>query len=974
MRRRMQKCMARHSAFQPSQIGNVDQNNTSLFAADALEAPAGMASALASSATAGHFDELRGRTRARTATPAETPGQSQSQSQSQSQGPSASPSQTQSQSSHVTAALSLATAAGATRLVSADAQTPDTSARPAPPAGTPDAPLTTPWTTFFNFLGTDGFQDLNRRTTNLQRQIRDNGVTYNVYADDNGPQRPWSLDLFPLILSPRDWAQIDAGIRQRTRLLNSVMADVYGPQNLLSKGLLPAALVQGHPGYLRAMQGVKPAGGVFLHIAAFDLARGPDGRWWVVSQRTQAPSGLGYLLENRLSISLLFPEAFREMKVQRLAASYKALVDNMKALSGARDSRIVLLTPGPYNETYFEHAYLARYLGLSLVEGSDLLVRDEKLYIKTLQGLEPVHGLLKRLDDEFLDPLELRSDSTLGVPGLLQVIRAGNVLVANAPGSAFLESSAMLGFLPALADHLLGERLSLPSLATWWCGEQAVMQDVLPQLKNCVIKPTYPHSKMPSVIGHTLSQRALDEWAGRIVRQGEDFTVQAYLPLSQTPTWQGERIAPRSAMLRVFAVSDGSGSWQVLPGGLARLAGTNENIASMQHGGSSADVWALGELSASTEATAARGAQPSEPDNSPPSYAAVKNAAGRKQPVTSRSAENLFWLGRYTERAENSLRLAQLTLQSLGGEDQSSQPLLRWLTEMAVNNALVLDTVPPATHARRVFERSLIAGLANTEQTASVGYNLRAVKSAASAVRERLSQEQWHIIVRTETDFFSRCEAFKTAAAQGPLALEYSSLEALRALESASGFLAAMTGAQTDRMMRDDGWRLLSIGRHIERLSMLSAALACGFETGAVFDSGGFSAMVALFDSTITFHAQYQQRRDIPALLDLLVLDRDNPRSLGWVVQTVRGRLAKLSENSHEAGPLADDLTTGLPDPAGWVLAKLLDNPLLQHSPDDYADLIKQFEDCQTAAFDLSDRISRRYFSHATSSNHSVVA
>ena len=855
-----------------------------------------------------------------------------------------------------------------------------------PASGQPASLLAPSWTTFFNFLGADGFHDLNRRTTNLRRQIRDNGVTYNVYADANGPQRPWSLDLFPLILSTEDWAEIEAGVKQRTRLLNHVMADVYGPQTLLSKGLLPAALVQGHPGYLRAMQGVQPAGGMFLHIAAFDLSRGPDGRWWVVSQRTQAPSGLGYLLENRLTISRLFPDAFREMKVQRLAVSYKALVDGMRALSPVADSRIVLLTPGPYNETYFEHAYLARYLGLSLVEGSDLLVRNERLYLKTLQGLEPVHGLLKRLDDEYLDPLELRSDSKLGVPGLLQVIRAGNVQVANAPGSAFLESSAILGFLPALSKHLLGETLSLPSLATWWCGEQAVMQDMLPLLKNCVIKPTYPGSGMASVIGHTLSQRALDEWAGRIVRQGEDYTVQAYLPLSQTPTWQGEKIAPRSAMLRVFALPDGAGGWQVLPGGLARLAGKNQNIASMQHGGSSADVWALGGFdraeplprnassAAQAEPASSQAAEPPESRESPDTQsaaAALTTPVNRKQPVTSRAAENLFWLGRYTERAENSLRLAQLTLQCLGGEDQSSQPLLAWLTDMAVGNSLVLDSVPSATHSRRVFERSLIAGLANTEQTASVGYNLSALKSAASAVRERLSQEQWHVIVRTEADFFSHCEAFKSDGQSAAQAIEYSPLEALRALEAASSFLAAMTGAQTDRMMRDDGWRLLSIGRHIERLSTLSSALAKGFETGAVFDEGGFSAMVALFDSTITFHAQYQQRRDIPALLDLLVLDRDNPRSLSWVVQTLKSRLKKLAASTPSD---LTNLAADLPDPASWVLTGKGAAPAPTGGTRDYAELVLQLKNCQTSAFELSDLISRRYFSHATLASYSFGA
>ena len=885
-------------------------NNKPLSPTQALAAPADLASSLASGAAAGHFDELRGLQR---------PVQSQTQTQTQSQ----SPSQSQSQ------------------------------------GGARD-PLAPAWTTFFNFLGADGFQDLNHRTANLRRQIRDNGVTYNVYADANGPQRPWSLDLFPLIISPEDWAGIESGIKQRTRLLNHIMADVYGPQNLLKQGLLPAALVQGHPGYLRAMQGVQPAGGMFLHIAAFDMARGPDGKWWVVSQRTQAPSGLGYLLENRLSISMLFSEAFQGMQVQRLAESYKALVDSMKTLSAVADSRIVLLTPGPYNETYFEHAYLARYLGLTLVEGSDLLVRGERLYLKTLQGLEPVHGLLKRLDDEFLDPLELRADSTLGVPGLLQVIRAGNVQVANAPGSAFLESSAMLGFLPALSRHLLGETLSLPSLSTWWCGEQAVMQDMLPQLKNCVIKPTYPGTGRDSVIGHTLSQRELDEWAGRILRHGEDYTVQAYLPLSQTPTWQGEKMATRSTMLRVFALPDGQGSWRVLPGGLARLAGKNENIASMQQGGSSADVWALGQPAKVDPAVDVPTVQHPEPAHSS-SASPPNHFKQRKQPITSRAAENLFWLGRYTERAENSLRLAQLTLQSLAGIDQSSAPLLAWLNDMAVSNALVLPFVPAASQmgqARRVFERSLIAGLGNVDTHASVGYNLRSVKSAASSVRERLSQEQWHVIVQMEQDFFRRCKALAPA---GSAAQDYSSLEALRTLDIASGYLAAITGAQTDRMMRDDGWRLLSIGRHIERLATLSGAMASGFKTGAVFDDSGFSAIVGMFDSTITFHAQYQQRRDLDALLDLLVLSQDNPRSLSWVIKALKNRLLKLPNNEPE-----DEKSLAASLPA--LIGRLLDASQTPNAQQ----LLAGFDACKTSAFGLSDQISQRYFSHASSASQSL--
>lgn len=870
----------------------MEKHSDSLFSSDALETPAQLAEALAPQAAGGHFDELRGRT-----------------------------------------------------IKDAEAAATDGASGLAPP-----------WGEFFEHLGREGFHDLTRRTANLQRQVRDNGITYNVYADSDGPQRPWSLDLFPLIISPQSWQQIERGVQQRVRVLEQVLADVYGPQRLVSAGLLPPALVQGHPGYLRAMHGVRPVGGTHLHIAAFDLARGPDGNWWVVSQRTQAPSGLGYLLENRLIISRLFPQAFESMHVQRLAATYRALVDNLKARSPAgAHAHIALLTPGPYNETYFEHAYLARYLGLTLVEGSDLTVRDQHLYLKTLQGLEPIHGLLKRLDDQFLDPLELRPDSTLGVPGLLQAIRAGNVLVANAPGSAFLESTALLGFLPKLARHLIDEELLLPALPTWWCGERAAMEEVLPQLDACVVKPTYPgspsHGSFNAVVGRQLSRRELDEWAGRIVRQGDEHTVQAYLPMSQMPTWHDgrvqERILPRSVMLRVFAVATDEQRWQVLPGGLARIATANEEIASMQRGGSSADVWVLtqGEVDATTLL---------QPHLTP------QTLATRKRLVTSRAAENLFWLGRYTERSENTIRLARLALDCLHGEDQSSPPLLSWLTELASGNGLVLPSVPGATHARRVFERSLIAGLGDTEHATSVGFNLRALRQAASAVRERLSHEHWKVIEQAEHEFLTRCAAQTDEG-------DYSPVEALRLLEAASGHLAAMTGAQTDRMTRDDGWRLLSIGRHIERLGFLAHALADGFTTESVHSEGGFEAMIALFDSTITFHAQFQQSRDVAALLELLVLDRDNPRSLGWVAQTLRGRLAKLAGSAP--GELSQ-LSLAVPDPAAWSLEVICD----PGEDNGYAALHALLAQCASAAYAVSDIIVATYFTHSRDAKQSVGA
>jgi len=298
------------------------------------------------------------------------------------------------------------------------------------------------WRRFFGSLGSAGLADLHRRDELLKRQVREHGVTYNVYSDENGTPRRWSLDLLPFLVEAADWKIIEAAVVQRAAVLCAIMRDVYGPQQLVGEGLLPPALVHGHPGYLRALDGVKPPGDIFLHVVAFDLARGPDGHWWVVGHRTQAPSGLGYALENRVIVSRLFPENFAQMQVQRLAASYRRLLQTLvqhaprDAAEKGGPPRIVLLTPGRYTETYFEQAYLAHYLGVPLVEGEDLTVRDDRLFLKTLHGLERVHAVIRRLDDVFCDPLELRPDSALGVPGLLQAIRRGNVLVANALGAA----------------------------------------------------------------------------------------------------------------------------------------------------------------------------------------------------------------------------------------------------------------------------------------------------------------------------------------------------------------------------------------------------------------------------------------------------------------------------------------------------------------------------------------------------------
>ena len=792
----------------------------------------------------------------------------------------------------------------------------------------------------------------------LERQIHDNGVTYNVYADAQGMQRTWSVNLLPLMIEAQDWAVIEAGVLQRTRLLDTLMADLYGPQRSLREGLLPMALGPGHPGYLMSLHGLKPVGGVWLPIAAFDLARGADGIWRVVSHRCQAPSGLGYLLENRLAVSRQLSDAYQHLPVHRLADSYRTLVAGLQALSPkGRDARVALLTPGPFNETYFEHAYLASYLGLPLVEGHDLTVRGDRLYLKTLNGLAQVDILIKRLDDAWLDPLELRADSTLGVAGLMQVLRAGELIIANTPGSAPLESPALHGFLPGLSESLLGEALQLPSLPTWWCGEPASLADVLPRLSETVIRSTYPELGHEAILGPSLSASGLQGVAARIQSAPLRYTAQAYLPLSQNPAWRNGHIEPRSTMLRVFALADGAGSWHVLPGGLVRLAPTGQRITSMQRGGTSADCWVLSTDPTSTAAPLHlpssllrdAGAAGAAPQVQGPGFAPLV----RRRQITSRVAENLFWLGRYTERADHGVRLARIILRGLQGDDRQHPSFLGWMNASAQASGLAREETPSPTQSRTEFEADLLRAMGPDSGACSLGFNFEAIQRAADQIRERLSPEHRQLIQRLTTTFRRRHRQFAAGA--------HGTAQALFALDEASETLAAITGAQTDRMVRDDGWRMLSIGRHIERLATLAETLRLGLECGSLQRISGFEAMLAVFDCSMTFHAEYQQQRDLHALIEMLVLHRDHPRALAWVTSTLRSRLHKLPANQERS---VTDLLIALPDPDRWAASELSDTQVL-------VDLLLE---CRDFAWQLSEQLGLRYFSHADRVGRALVS
>lgn len=794
------------------------------------------------------------------------------------------------------------------------------------------------WRNFYAQLQRTRPQQLSQRQAMLARQLQENGVTYNVYADPAGADRPWELDLLPHLISAEEWQGIAAGLAQRAALLNRVLGDIYGEQSLMAKGLLPAELVFGHDNYLWPCQGLRPAGGTWLHVYAVDLARGPDGRWWVTADRTQAPSGAGYALENRLSVSRAFPEAYRDLHVQYLGGYFRTLQDTLarQAPSAGETPLVVLLTPGRFNESYFEHLYLARQLGYPLVEGSDLTVRDATLYLKTMAGLRRVHAVLRRLDDDYCDPLELRTDSALGVPGLLEVARQGRVLIANALGSGVLESPGLGGFLPAIAEHWLGEALLLPSIASWWCGEPPVLEQALEKLDELLVRPAFPSQRFNPVFGGELDAAQRQALAQRIQERPYAYVAQARPHLSQAPVFDGSALAPRAIGMRVFAVASADGGYRIMPGALTRVAGeADAEAVSMQRGGASKDTWVIG------QPTAGEPWQPPRPLSSADIV--------RSDPfLPSRVVENLFWFGRYAERCQDSARLLRIMLARYVDDDDDPRALLS-----ALALAEELGLLPPVDSGS--LSTRLLEAVVGQDWPASLRANLQRLQWTAGSVRGKLSQANWQALLELQRE---------TQLLERPLRDFGQVLDFLNRLLMS---LAALSGFALDDMTRDDGWRLMMVGRYIERLQFLCDSLGAFLQDESAMDQSALEWLLELGNSSITYRTRYLASAQLIPVLDLLLLDTQNPHSVLFQMRTLRESLKHLAEGFEL--PQQRHLYSLERKVAAFSLSSLepslLGSSGTQAVLEGLAGLLKQIS---SACAQASDHLALRFFVHVDAS------
>jgi uncharacterized circularly permuted ATP-grasp superfamily protein/uncharacterized alpha-E superfamily protein len=816
-----------------------------------------------------------------------------------------------------------------------------------------------------------------------QQRIRENGVTYNVYADPKGADRPWALDIVPLLLDAGEWAGIAAAVAQRAVLLDRVLADLYGEQQLLHDKSIPPALVFGHNGYLWPCRGIAPPGARFLHLYAADLARSPDGRWWVIADRTQAPSGAGYALENRQIISRLYPALYRDLHVQHLTNFFRALQQSLirhAPVEAGEAPTVVLLTPGPLNETYFEHVYLARQLGFTLAEGQDLTVRGETLYLKTVAGLQRVHALLRRLDDDWCDPLDLRIESTLGVPGLVDVARAGRVLIANALGSGVLESPGLSGFLPGLCERLLGEKLRMPAVATWWCGEAAACEYVVEHLHELVLKPAYPSQRMEPVFGNRLGDDERAQWIARIRARPNAYVAQEIVQLSQAPAiatdlatgarFNGDapQLQPRTIGLRVYAVATEDG-YTVLPGGLARVAGdTSIDVLSMQRGGSSKDIW----VPAAAKATGGAAAHAVTPAVTsavatavlpPTARLGARDLVRTQATLSSRAAENLFWLGRYGERVDCNARLLRVAMLKLLDDGDSDAPrLLLALCERA-------GLLPPGVSRS---DTRLLAAVFDEGNAGSLGNDIQRTLRAAMHARERLATAHWQAI-----------ERLQDASRRARLAKSKPRLDlALQLLDRVLLAGTTLQGHVLDDMVRDAGWRLLVIGRRLERIQRLAAVVQGVLLAGAAdltrLDADTIEALLEIADSSDAWRLRYLRAPELLPALDIVVFAGDNPHALLFQAAKLLRDLCKLraacgSNDADIAG--LDALQHAVAALRAFTLAQC--DPALATPPalaDAQRELAARIGALSAASAVVSDQLGYRYFMHIAEDSARVLA
>jgi len=805
------------------------------------------------------------------------------------------------------------------------------------------------WKKFFSSYAHLGEAEIFDRRADIHRFLKENGVTYNIYGDPAGLNRPWNLDVIPYIIEQQEWLTIEKGLTQRAELFNLILKDIYGEQQLIKKGLLPVELIYNHPGFLRECAGISMPWKRHLVLYSADIARSPDGKIWVISDRSQAPSGSGYALENRTAMARILPELFADIKVQQLSPYFNELQTAFNEIAPAKQNpRIVILTPGPRNETYFEHSYLSSFLGYTLVQGDDLMVKDNCVWLKTIGGLEKVDVILRRVDDVYCDPLELKSDSQLGVAGLLQAVRSGNVSIANPLGSSILENPGLIPFLPAIAKHLLNEPLILPTIASWWCGQPKELNYVLNNIQHLIIKRIYRYSNSSSSIdGSKLSKNELNQLKETIKTHPYLYVGQEKVSFATSPSLNDKKIQPTNALFRSYLVGTNDG-YTVMKGGLTRTTGDLSNILiSNQLGGMSKDTWVI--------------SNDIEQDVHVRHHAIqVDTAPAYNDTLPSQTAENLFWVGRYAERILANARFQRTVMQFLtqGNQLQANDHIL------AEHNLLMALTHHTCTYPGFVGENSaaklkfpskeLASILFDANRQGSLSFNLTLFLRAVNAVRDHWSTDTWRVLRTMEEDW-------QNIADNTP-----NSFKMITMLNHLITSMVAFIGLNRESISREQGWTILDTGRKIEQslllISMLRATLVNKQDDLVEYNLQ--EAVLKSNETLVNYRYKYRVHIQLSLVLDLMLLDENNPRSLAYQITRIKRYLSILPKKQKDNSLLEHERLIL----EAYTLLKLSDKDslsMLDSNLTSYQQLDTFLSKMYALLSAIPNAISKTYFKHA---------
>ena len=800
------------------------------------------------------------------------------------------------------------------------------------------------WRYLLQSISELGHKNLYERHNKARRILRDDGVTYNIYDDATIPNRTWGLDLIPSVISSTDWATIEAGLSERAELFNLLLKDIYGERRLIKHGIIPPEALFAHSGFLRSCDGIHLPGEHQLILHAVDMVRTDDGSMCVISDRTQAPSGAGYALENRTVMSRIFPSLFRDSHVHRLAPFFQKLRLKLMSLSTSEDMpRVVVLTPGSHNETYFEHAYLANYLGFPLVQSGDLVARNGYIWMKSLDGLTRVDVILRRVDDMFCDPVELRSDSHLGVAGLLEVARQGRVVIANPLGSGVLENPVLLKYMPEIGKFLLGREPRLKSAHTYWGGDAEDLKYIETHFSSLLIKSIYRGSGIRSVWAADLTIEEQGTLLAQIKEKPYFYVAQEHLKKSHVPSFAKDGLKPLPTILRTFAVA-ADASYSVMPGGLTRIGGeTSARFVSMQLGSKSKDTWITA----------------SEPErtldnNASPDSAVISNDSNLIS-LPSRVVENLFWMGRYAERAEASLRILRTAFMMINGEEpitaQCKRILLSAVTQITSTQPGFIDA-PESLIA--MPDEELLLVITDERRIGSIRSTLNAMLHSADQSKELLSSDMMRVINDIRDALGGLNKSISNSLASAPE-------EALDPLVTA---LMALSGLTQESMVRTIGWRFMEIGKRIERaiqtiytVQTLMSKVVTPSEQQTML-----SSLLRSLEVLITYRRRYRSRVDLQLGLELVLLDPTNPRSLLFQFEELQNHINQLPKAERRSCELVPEERATLEAITTIKLTRLAQT--LETETDERENLTKLLQQLEELVCSVSNVISDKYFDH----------